>query len=191
MSHYKINERKCSTTLFPFYFIFFLTRMVVMVVEAMTSSDFKASWNNSQFTIPGPGVAYVTPTSSSRATTYLRFPFFPLPWIPKSHSLAKDWQGSASWEAGSIATLQTPSTRRQDHKSLLLFPSTLPKSQTPLSEGHDRDQPSPRTTGPGGIPSLGSRVPGHAALPLGSLLGFLMSGRTAPTPPSPQPKGSQ
>lgn len=22
MSHYKINERKCSTTLFPFYFIF-------------------------------------------------------------------------------------------------------------------------------------------------------------------------
>lgn len=161
-----------------------------MVMEAMTSSVFKASRNNSQFTIPGPGVESVTSTSLSGTTTYLRFPS-PPPRIPKSHSLAKDWQWSAPWEAGGIAALQIPGTRRQDHKSLLLFPSALPKSQTPLSEGPDRDQPSPRTTGPGGFPSLGSRVPGHAALPPGSPLGFLMSGKAALAPPSPQPEGSQ
>ena len=83
MSHYKINERKCSTTLFPFDFVFlFDTRTVVMVMEAMTSSVFKASRNNSPFTIPGPGVGSVTLPSPSGTTAYLRFPSPPGPEFP-------------------------------------------------------------------------------------------------------------
>lgn len=137
--------------------------------------------------MPGPGVESVTLTSSSGTTTYLRFPFPPPPEFPNL-TLAKDWQWSASWAAGGIAALQILGARITSH--LLLFPSALPKSQTPLPEGHDRDQPSPRTTGPGGFPSLGSRVPEHAALPPGSPLGFLMSGKTALLPPSPRDRNS-
>lgn len=99
-----------------------------MVMEAMTSSVFKASRNNSQFTIPGPGVESVTPTSSSGTTTYLRFPS-PPPRIPKSHSLAKDWQWSAPWEAGGIAALQIPAlgARITSHCSSSHPPCPSPK----------------------------------------------------------------
>lgn len=88
MSHYKINERKCSTTFFPFDFIFLCNTDGGDGDGSRGISVSEASRNHSQFTLPSPGVElYLPPLGPGPPLTS----DFLLPGAA-CRSLAKDWQ---------------------------------------------------------------------------------------------------
>lgn len=88
MSHYKINERKCSTTFFPFDFIFLCNTDGGDGDGSRGISVSEASPNNSQFTVPSPGVE-LYPHPSGRDHRLPQICFCP---GPARRSLAEDWQ---------------------------------------------------------------------------------------------------